>query len=76
MSLDPDSDPSCQRMPQVFYFFVVAGNKYTLSINIPEYKPIVISNSSRQKFFRADHPFFFAIRSENVTYLMGHVVEF
>ncbi|XP_017042833.2 serine protease inhibitor 42Dd [Drosophila ficusphila] len=41
-----------------------------------EYKPIVISNSSRQKFFRADHPFFFAIRSENVTYLMGHVVEF
>ncbi|BFF93949.1 serine protease inhibitor 42Dd [Drosophila madeirensis] len=39
-----------------------------------EYKPIVISNSSRQKFFRADHPFFFAIRSENVTYLMGHVV--
>ncbi|KAH8260391.1 hypothetical protein KR026_010878 [Drosophila bipectinata] len=41
-----------------------------------EYKPIVISNSSRQKFFRADHPFFFAIRSENVTYLMGHVVGF
>ncbi|XP_017120781.1 serine protease inhibitor 42Dd [Drosophila elegans] len=41
-----------------------------------EYKPIVISNSSRQKFFRADHPFFFAIRSEKVTYLMGHVVEF
>ncbi|XP_068150665.1 serine protease inhibitor 42Dd [Drosophila tropicalis] len=40
------------------------------------YKPIVISNSSRQKFFRADHPFFFAIRGENVTYLMGHVVNF
>lgn len=76
MSLDPDPDPSYQRMPQVFNFFVVPGDKYTLSINIPEYKPIVISNSSRQKFFRADHPFFFAIRSENVTYLMGHVVEF
>ncbi|KAH8329548.1 hypothetical protein KR074_012575 [Drosophila pseudoananassae] len=43
---------------------------------LSEYKPIVISNSSRQKFFRADHPFFFAIRSENVTYLMGHVVGF
>nr|XP_036678660.1 serine protease inhibitor 42Dd [Drosophila suzukii] len=41
-----------------------------------DYKPIVISNSSRQKFFRADHPFFFAIRSEKMTYLMGHVVEF
>ncbi|KAH8405125.1 hypothetical protein KR222_002511, partial [Zaprionus bogoriensis] len=40
------------------------------------YKPIVISNSSRQKFFRADHPFFFAIRGENVTHFMGHVVSF
>jgi len=76
MSLDPDPETTCQRMPQVFYFFVVPGDKYTSSINIPEYKPIVISSSSRQKFFRADHPFFFAIRSENVTYLMGHVVEF
>ncbi|XP_034474990.1 serine protease inhibitor 42Dd [Drosophila innubila] len=40
------------------------------------YKPIVISNSSRQKFFRADHPFFFAIRGLNVTHFMGHVVSF
>ncbi|XP_030377040.1 serine protease inhibitor 42Dd [Scaptodrosophila lebanonensis] len=40
------------------------------------YKPIVISNSSRQKFFRADHPFFFAIRADNVTQFMGHVVSF
>ncbi|EDW03135.1 serine protease inhibitor 42Dd [Drosophila grimshawi] len=40
------------------------------------YKPIVISNSSRQKFFRADHPFFFAIRGENVTHFMGHLVSF
>ncbi|XP_023177630.2 serine protease inhibitor 42Dd [Drosophila hydei] len=40
------------------------------------YKPIVISNSSRQKFFRADHPFYFAIRGENVTHFVGHVVSF
>ncbi|XP_060644871.1 serine protease inhibitor 42Dd isoform X1 [Drosophila nasuta] len=40
------------------------------------YKPIVISNSSRQKFFRADHPFFFAIRGPNVTHFIGHVVSF
>ncbi|XP_017853259.2 antichymotrypsin-2 [Drosophila busckii] len=37
------------------------------------YKPIVISNS-RQKFFRADHPFFFAIRGEQSTLFLGHVV--
>jgi len=43
---------------------------------ITGYKPIVISNSSRQKFFRADHPFFFAIRGLNVTHFMGHVVSF
>ncbi|XP_039502312.1 serine protease inhibitor 42Dd [Drosophila santomea] len=53
-----------------------SGSGPELPKNATEYKPIVISNSSRQKFFRADHPFFFAIRSENVTYLMGHVVEF
>ncbi|XP_016979064.1 serine protease inhibitor 42Dd [Drosophila rhopaloa] len=53
-----------------------SGSGPELPRTAAEYKPIVISNSSRQKFFRADHPFFFAIRSENVTYLMGHVVEF
>ncbi|EDW88736.1 serine protease inhibitor 42Dd [Drosophila yakuba] len=53
-----------------------SGSGPELPKNATEYKPIVISNSSRQKFFRADHPFFFAIRSEKVTYLMGHVVEF
>ncbi|XP_030240387.1 serine protease inhibitor 42Dd [Drosophila navojoa] len=40
------------------------------------YKPIVISNSSRQKFFRADHPFYFAIRGEKLTHFVGHVVRF
>ncbi|XP_058986042.1 antichymotrypsin-2 [Musca domestica] len=41
-------------------------------------KPIVISNciDTRQKFFRADHPFFFAIRNRDATYFMGHVVKF
>ncbi|KAH8410071.1 hypothetical protein KR009_005603 [Drosophila setifemur] len=53
-----------------------SGSGIELPRIAPENKPIVISNSSRQKFFRADHPFFFAIRSENVTYLMGHVVGF
>ncbi|XP_065358157.1 serine protease inhibitor 42Dd [Calliphora vicina] len=41
-------------------------------------KPIVISNSidSRQKFFRADHPFFFAIRNREATFFVGHVKKF
>nr|XP_014086670.1 serine protease inhibitor 42Dd [Bactrocera oleae]XP_014086680.1 serine protease inhibitor 42Dd [Bactrocera oleae]XP_036215796.1 serine protease inhibitor 42Dd [Bactrocera oleae]XP_036215797.1 serine protease inhibitor 42Dd [Bactrocera oleae]XP_036215798.1 serine protease inhibitor 42Dd [Bactrocera oleae]XP_036215799.1 serine protease inhibitor 42Dd [Bactrocera oleae] len=42
------------------------------------YKPIVISNSidSRKKFFRADHPFYFAIRSREATYFVGHITKF
>ncbi|XP_067621292.1 serine protease inhibitor 42Dd [Eurosta solidaginis] len=42
------------------------------------YKPIVISNSmdSRKKFFRADHPFYFAIRCREVTYFVGHITKF
>ncbi|XP_037960168.1 antichymotrypsin-2 [Teleopsis dalmanni] len=41
-------------------------------------KPIVISNSidSRQKFFRADHPFFFAVTNRDVTYFAGQVIKF
>lgn len=41
-------------------------------------KPIVISNciDTRQKFFRADHPFFFAIRNREATFFMGHVRTF
>ncbi|XP_061389753.1 serine protease inhibitor 42Dd [Musca vetustissima] len=48
------------------------------SSNVEATKPIVISNSidTRQKFFRADHPFFFAIRNRDATYFMGHVVKF
>uniref|UniRef100_A0A1I8QB37 Serpin domain-containing protein n=1 Tax=Stomoxys calcitrans TaxID=35570 RepID=A0A1I8QB37_STOCA len=50
----------------------------TESSNIEATKPIVISNSidTRQKFFRADHPFYFAIRNRDATYFMGHVVKF
>ncbi|XP_054744069.1 serine protease inhibitor 42Dd [Anastrepha obliqua] len=42
------------------------------------YKPIVISNSidSRKKFFRADHPFYFAIRSREATHFVGHITKF
>ncbi|XP_046811948.1 serine protease inhibitor 42Dd [Lucilia cuprina] len=42
-------------------------------------KPIVISNAidnTRQKFFRADHPFFFAIRNREATFFVGHVKQF
>ncbi|KAM7352908.1 serpin 31A isoform 1-T2 [Cochliomyia hominivorax] len=41
-------------------------------------KPIVISNSidTRQKFFRADHPFFFAIRNREATFFLGHIKKF
>ncbi|XP_075149478.1 serpin 31A [Haematobia irritans] len=48
------------------------------SSNVEATKPIVISNSidTRQKFFRADHPFFFAIRNRDATYFIGHVVKF
>uniref|UniRef100_W8B804 Ovalbumin-related protein Y n=1 Tax=Ceratitis capitata TaxID=7213 RepID=W8B804_CERCA len=46
--------------------------------SVAAYKPIVISNSidSRKKFFRADHPFYFAIRSPEATYFVGHVTKF
>lgn len=42
------------------------------------YKPIVISNSidSSKKFFRADHPFYFAIRSREATHFVGHITKF
>lgn len=53
-----------------------SGSGLELHQQATGYKPIVISNSTRQKLFRADHPFFFAIRGLNVTHFMGHVVSF
>ncbi|XP_036321829.1 serine protease inhibitor 42Dd isoform X2 [Rhagoletis pomonella] len=50
----------------------------TEGVNSVVHKPIVISNSidSRKKFFRADHPFYFAIRSREATYFVGHITKF
>ena len=35
-----------------------------------------LSSKSGEKEFRADHPFFFAIRNENRVFFAGHVAKF
>ncbi|XP_073823986.1 serpin 31A [Musca autumnalis] len=77
--LSPQSASPSLPIAEIFHKVCLDVNESgSESSNVEATKPIVISNSidTRQKFFRADHPFFFAIRNRDATYFIGHVVKF
>lgn len=77
--LSPTSATTALPINNIFHKACIEVNESgSETSNVEASKPIVISNSidNRQKFFRADHPFFFAIRNRDATFFIGHVVKF